>query len=219
MYLALKDGLAHTKCQDDIIFLDLAASRYFALPRQIHASFDKLVTSGLLNEAEHAEIAAVLGAGYLCESQEPPCRRYDMPDRIETELVPHADAAGLMDIALALQARAKAAFMLRWQSLHSITHALKIRKHETCWTARSLDDAARIARAFGQIAPFLRSRDQCLPISLALMLMLLARSIPATMIIGVRTHPFGAHCWIQLGGLLINEQPDRVAGFAPILVI
>lgn len=40
----------------------------------------------------------------------------------------------------------------------------------------------------------------------------------ADWVFGVRTWPFQAHCWLQVGDLVIGDRASRVAAFTPILV-
>jgi hypothetical protein len=37
-------------------------------------------------------------------------------------------------------------------------------------------------------------------------------------VFGVRTWPFHAHCWLQCDDVVLDDQADRVAAYAPILV-
>jgi hypothetical protein len=36
-------------------------------------------------------------------------------------------------------------------------------------------------------------------------------------VIGVKLNPFAAHCWLQVGDVVLNDLPERVAAFTPIL--
>jgi hypothetical protein len=38
-------------------------------------------------------------------------------------------------------------------------------------------------------------------------------------VIGVRTQPFGAHSWVQNGAVVLNDTPERVSSFTPILAV
>lgn len=38
-------------------------------------------------------------------------------------------------------------------------------------------------------------------------------------VFGVRTWPFAAHCWIQIGDLVVGDVLDRVRGYTPIRAV
>jgi hypothetical protein len=62
------------------------------------------------------------------------------------------------------------------------------------------------------------SKDRCLLDSLALIQFLASERLFPHWVIGVKTRPFGAHAWVQLGALVLNDRLERVRRFTPILV-
>jgi hypothetical protein len=78
---------------------------------------------------------------------------------------------------------------------------------------------ARDARAFDQLTPFVPFQGQCLFRSFLLLAFLRAGGGDADWVIGVRTYPFEAHCWLQAGDIVLDDAAERVCGFTPILVI
>ena len=48
---------------------------------------------------------------------------------------------------------------------------------------------------------------------------LATKGIAATWTFGVRLVPFGAHCWVEYEGAVLNDHLEHVGGFAPILTI
>ncbi|MDQ0839262.1 lasso peptide biosynthesis B2 protein [Sphingomonas faeni] len=88
------------------------------------------------------------------------------------------------------------------------------------WTVRSreCDPAlvASIVSAFDALRPFVPRLGRCLPNSLFMRDFLALYGIPSTLIFGVRTHPFEAHCWIEHDGAVLNDTADHVAWFTPI---
>jgi len=59
---------------------------------------------------------------------------------------------------------------------------------------------------------------RCLPRSIIMSLFLRRRGIHSEIVFGVRSHPFAAHCWVEAGGALIDDDPDRVGAYHPICV-
>lgn len=99
---------------------------------------------------------------------------------------------------------------------------------------RTLDHAAHYAvqaspvpegRLVGLAQGISRVRRQlpvtplCLRDSLAIFVRLGRAGIRTSLVIGVRLDPFAAHCWVQLGDLLLTDRVDMVSGYSPILVL
>ena len=59
----------------------------------------------------------------------------------------------------------------------------------------------------------------CLPRSLTLYLLLRRKGIPATLQIGVKRYPFGAHAWVECLGEVLDETPKswRHEPYVPII--
>lgn len=75
--------------------------------------------------------------------------------------------------------------------------------------------AARYA-ASRWIAPI---SPRCLVDALALDHILLARNLRATLVFGVRTHPFAAHSWLQTPSTVLTGTAAEARNFTPILVV
>lgn len=59
----------------------------------------------------------------------------------------------------------------------------------------------------------------CLFDSLALALYLSECGVAADWVFGVQVQPWGAHCWIECDGRLVNESVEYAARFTPIMVV
>lgn len=66
-------------------------------------------------------------------------------------------------------------------------------------------------------AALVPARILCLERSLVLYYKLKRKSVPVSLRLGVRAYPFAAHAWVELEGSPVNEIPDRLKDFAPIL--
>ncbi len=78
-------------------------------------------------------------------------------------------------------------------------------------------DLDRLVSAVRSARPFVPFEGECLQRSFELRRLLAARGIASDWIFGVRTWPFAAHCWIQIGDLVIGDRLERVRFFTPIL--
>lgn len=77
---------------------------------------------------------------------------------------------------------------------------------------------SRDVGAFCTLLPWLPFQGRCLHRSYMLRRLLARRGIEVDWVIGVRTWPFMAHCWLQIGEVLLADDLDRVRGYTPILV-
>ena len=59
----------------------------------------------------------------------------------------------------------------------------------------------------------------CLFDCLSLLELLARRSFYPDWVFGVTTDPFEAHCWLQVGHVVINDTMDRVTRFEPIMAV
>lgn len=78
----------------------------------------------------------------------------------------------------------------------------------------------RLVAVFLQLRPwFYTARDKCLFDSLVLVEFLHRYHVSASYVIGVTAKPFSAHCWVQSGAVVLNDDVERVAQFTPILSV
>lgn len=81
------------------------------------------------------------------------------------------------------------------------------------------DEAMADARLFDHWMPWVPRQGQCLYRAYLLRAFLAARGRGSTWVFGVRTWPFSAHCWLQVGDVLLDDDLDRIALYTPILAV
>ncbi|WP_183618935.1 lasso peptide biosynthesis B2 protein [Novosphingobium fluoreni] len=81
------------------------------------------------------------------------------------------------------------------------------------------DVLAPTLAAFRTIERYALRNDTCLLRSLALQAALAKQSLASSLVIGVKLHPFEAHCWLQHGTTLLNDTVERIGLFVPIRVV
>lgn len=64
-----------------------------------------------------------------------------------------------------------------------------------------------------------RGVNKCLLKSMSLKYFLDFHGFKTDLIIGVKTNPFFAHAWLQIGDLVLNDDIDRVGDYSPIMRI
>jgi Transglutaminase-like superfamily len=113
-----------------------------------------------------------------------------------------------------------AAAQLRFFSLEQIIRMLRRRGHPgpPGPVDRSEADVRRLVALFRRLATWTyTTKDACLFDSLALVLFLRHFHVRAQYVIGVRTKPFRAHCWAQMGTRVLNATLEQASEFTPIL--
>ena len=85
---------------------------------------------------------------------------------------------------------------------------------------RCTSNAPGLARQFLGLAPyFFTSEQACYLRSLMLLHYLAAHGVVGRWVFGVRLAPFGAHCWVSHGDILLNESTDIAAQYRPIMIV
>ena len=74
-----------------------------------------------------------------------------------------------------------------------------------------------ITAAARAVAPWVPFEGECLQRAYLLRRLLRSEGYSPLWIFGVRTWPFGAHCWLQIDDLVIGDTLDRVRFYTPIM--
>lgn len=113
-----------------------------------------------------------------------------------------------------------AALRLRLQSIESIVRSVQGRK-----VARKLVDPTDLDRARLLAAIFHKLRDLfpakylCLFDSLALIEFLAYYKLFPDWIFAVQFEPWAAHCWVQEGPIIFNEDVEEAADYVPVMAV
>ena len=117
----------------------------------------------------------------------------------------------------------QAQLSLKLRPIQAIVETVRNRK--AARAARGLREAdpvrlRALVSAFTRLRPlFYTLRSACLLDSLTMVHFLGAEGIHPDWVFGVKTEPFDAHCWVQHGEVVLNDEPDRVRQYSPILVV
>jgi hypothetical protein len=214
---SLRAGVHAVAVGEDLVFLDADADRYICLADA--AGRAHLDPSGAAVAVDDPEaLDQLLGAGLLAVARQGPPR----PPR-RTAPPPQRSA-----IAEAYDPPA-------WRDAQALAHALwDLHRHyrgrpfpRILATARpnghpgptpfSAALRAEVDR-FHRWSPYAPVPGKCLLRSFMLLRHLQRRGLDGLWVFGVRTWPFHAHCWLQCDDVVLDDQADRVAAYAPILV-
>lgn len=203
------------------IFLDLATDRYFCLgtdadaafrlvashrtvPRSLEPAVDRLVSEGVLVRGAHGPFPR-------------PCSLVAAPARSFLDLGERSSA--LVHLAPSLLSLAVAAVTLRTRPLRAVLVALSGQSTAGAGTAPPIKQLGSLSRAFAWTGYVFSAHNRCLLRSVALKAHLARRGIASDLVFGVTTEPFSAHCWVQIGDMVLNDRVDRVRPYTPIHIV
>lgn len=212
----LPPGVAFCEVGGDPIFFDLQADRYVSLAEGDRAVFQAMREG---REVHPGEAARLTSAG-LVVAAAGECKLHPVSVAVpQDDLGPfgdhHPSIGGIARVATSLVWAKRAA---RRNRIAQTIVALEGRKREL---AGAFEPAVVVASALGFAAcrPLVPIARRCLIDSLALMDFLLARGQATTLVFGVRTDPFAAHCWVQTEHHILTCAADDALGFTPVMVL
>jgi len=196
---------------EDIVVLDIRADAYVLIPDA--AKLMQPVRNGGGVRGDAAVLDDLVEAG-LAAPTHVRQRRMLAPATSELRLLHTAPPiSGLVAFGHALTATA--AFKRR--NLAALVEAARWRKRGA--RRADLAGAVREAGAFEAVRPWVPFEGDCLQRSWMLHDHLCRTGIDADWVFGVRTWPFFAHCWVQVGDAVVGDTLNRVRGFTPIMAI
>jgi hypothetical protein len=224
---------------DHVLLLDLKRGRYVGIPGVIASRLCRFVNG--MPKADHAkpnlfEPTAIpdsaLEEDMLREMQAvgmlvhgPVAAGMHINSRVEKPALPLIHGYEVVSAPLTLRhatrflrACATAEALLRWCSMETLS--ARLRRHAERYPPASPDShrLRELVATFLRMRPFLyTSYDACLFNSLAMHEFLLHYGLRTQLIIGVTAKPFKAHCWLQVGATVVNDDPSSIWRFTPIL--
>lgn len=195
---------------DDVVLLDIAADRYLCVPdgrRLLSPSPDREMVAPALGDV----VEALRGAGLLSPERAgrrpvPALPVGDVPDQ-PYRMTPR-------DVWRLAAALGDAALRYRGQPLASIVEFASRTAESLAET--NADEVIRLAGVYRRIVVWLPLPRKCLIRSFVLLRFLQRSGLNACWVFGVRTWPFSAHCWLQLGDLALDDHSERLVRYEPI---
>ncbi len=87
------------------------------------------------------------------------------------------------------------------------------------WPKTDPDTLSRLLAGYRVALPWIPSEGECLQRAFLLRRLLQWHGLEADWIFGVRTWPFSAHCWLQIGDRVVGDTVGRVRSYTPIMVV
>jgi hypothetical protein len=200
---------------DDLVLLDAPADAYLCLAGC--AKVLEIDPGGQARVHDQDLAQGLLDEGLLTRDPAPP--RRPPPAKASLDL-PLETASPTRAQALAM-ARACLASAAQTPRLTFAELLEKARARRARLAARNPDLEAVVlaARAFARMRPWAPNDGACLQRSYLMLAYLHFLGLDADWMIGVRTWPFMAHCWLQAGGVSLEEDAERLVAYSPILVV
>lgn len=218
---SLRDDLHWCDCDGRAVFLDLKADRYFCLPRESNAAFlrvahnepqpgdcerlDLLVRRGLLIEG--GARTAIQSA----TSIEPPGADFPGNEHVWPRAI---------TIMRAIACEVRTAWLLRRRSFYQVIESVRRSTPAVSPAPRGQHRSLQLlVNAAAVTALLLRGHDRCLVRGLALQSLCRKSGFSTKLVLGVIANPFTAHCWVQLGDVVLVGGYEQARLYTPILVL
>lgn len=196
-----------TLVRDDAVLLDIARDAYFCLPGA--ASAWRALQNGEATR-DARQLAGVLSAANYARQGSPRETRRALPLRdVRDAPWPEIRVADLWRLG-----RAWADYLRHYRGrpfAHLLRYATADRR------ACGGSEVVRAARAFERLAVWLPVSGKCLVRSFLLLRFLHHSGLSAEWVFGVAVWPFKAHCWVESDGVALDDAPERLAAYTPIL--
>jgi hypothetical protein len=195
----------------NLVFLDLRHDRYRAVPIRSAPTIVGFTDEGPRRSASAASLVALDLIEEVEGAVDCAQRRTRAP---EAKLAIGREAQPtLMDAVRFVVGCNRAAFALKRRRLDLTLASIVRRKVLLREGAQPVERAVGV---FEALRPWYPRARVCLFDSLALMSFMLDCGIAPTLVLGVRTTPFAAHCWLELGDRLVSDMSDYCPSFTPI---
>ena len=218
--LQLRDDLHWCNSDGRVVFLDVAADRYFCLPGGTNAAFLRLA-DGTSQDDDAVRLQALIDRGLLIEvAAGSTFRQPPRADALARDVLAGGAArARPAYVFRMLAAELHAGWMLRSRPFRSILDSIRRGSPPSRGRDRTERTIAEIAAAAAAVALLTRSHDRCLVRALAVHRLCRRSGCGAKLVFGVTAHPFSAHCWVERDGLVVVGDHEQARLHAPILVV
>ena len=220
MGYALRHGISFCFVAGRALFLDVRRDRYFCLSQSASQAFYDVV-DGRNAGTKTCEQLVALGIFEAAGAATPitPCDAPMPPERSLAEDARQKDIASRWETGRAMLALGAASLRLRYRGLERVLGDIRARKSRLAGHRNPERVIEAIAQGYRGTRTLLSEQDRCLVRSLAMSRRLLAAGVAPDLVLAVKLQPFQAHCWVQLGPLLVNERREVVRDYTAILIV
>ena len=201
------------RIDDDLVILDIQADAYYCAPK-LGAHLARPDGRGLTGLAP-SDLERFRTAGLLSERWSA-ARALPLHPNRGLDLLP-GRTPQLKDASTMAAALADLAFVYPLGSLSRLLS--RVRPQSRPALSDLNPDVEQLALRFAGLAPWAPVGRKCLVRSFLLRRFLERSGQTADWVFGVRTWPFGAHCWLQCGEVALDDAPERLAPYQPIFCL
>lgn len=198
------------------IFLDIKRNRYSVIrsdtARALSVGDRAAVPRNILDQAD--------AFGWLGEHMDRPAcpvAQIEKP-RIELASIAPTTAPTKSLVASAMACMIMTRCRLATRNLESLLRDVSA-TNDRAAKARKRASVEDVVLAADVVERFALGSKACLLKSLALQKMLSRHGHASVLVFGVRLNPFGAHCWVQQGDVVLNDTIERVGMFTIIRAV
>jgi transglutaminase superfamily protein len=226
--------------QDEhVVLLDVRNDRYFALEAAKTRGLDVLVrgwpvradgTATSLKDLSDSGVLEVLAERGLLTRGKPagkdatPIQCSVAEDEIDADDTAERPKISLLHIVRFSVAAIAAHLSLKYLPFERVVRQAQWRRmHARARFGTFALDRERtqtLIAIFSWLRPFFfTAKDACLFEALALSRFLASHGIYPQWVFGVQARPFSAHCWLQHGGVVLNDTVEHVGQYTPIMLV
>jgi len=121
-----------------------------------------------------------------------------------------------------VSAAVRARLLLKYRTFETVVTRVSFRGEVARANSHSVSEQElhRLVGTFAKLRPFFfAAKDACLFDALSLSEFLAGYEVFPHWVFGVQSRPFAAHCWLQLGDMVLNDTVDHVKRYTPIMVV
>lgn len=226
MPYVLHEDISYCEVDGGLVLLDVGRDRYFRLPHVLETALLAYLSGNVCSE-ENIEILVEQNVLKPVMS----ITRHDAapaicdPERSNIERVQSGRATSigrmLEVLAVVLHVRRQlkrstlkyALNSMISYRLHKVSRATKDPRDQSTQRLFDAADEFRWARPYVPVEPV------CLLDSLALTRFLAKRGLHADIVIGITSEPFSAHCWVQVGDIVLDDTVGHASGYTRMRVV
>jgi len=212
----LAPGVGFCRAGNDLIFLDARSDRYLQLCGERRAAFERLCAR---EPNDSGAMEGLIGTGLFARSETPTAIAPIEVDVPETDLAAApVPRTGLPFIAAAARSLYWARKALLPERLAATLDGFTTAKRAAAGDADDMALAA-LASAYADARRWVPIPPRCLVDALALYRLSLRKGFAPTLVFGVRSHPFAAHCWLQSPSAVLTGTAEEANNYRPLLAI
>ncbi len=221
----------HVHCCDQgdaFVFLDLRSDEYTLVNGECARALRALCSHAPTDSALEGSVEALnqmveqrlLTTNPESSTPVAPTRAPEPLESLVDSPVQSCSSVSVRHLLRFVSACTMAAFRLRfWTLARTVRFVEERKKYSRQHRTSLLGDAHELARIFLRLRAFFPRNYLCLYDSLAMLEFLAPFGVHPSWVFAVTLRPWGAHCYVQDGPTLLNEELERALRYTPVMVI